>query len=162
MLDAENKDWSTLLPPGMRLSTTGARVGPGGDDTFHPTQFNTSVPCKPHRLQHRAGIAFPSFPRPRSTLLWLHPGSKDNLSGMKPAWRRSGPRGAGGRMHITSCLLLSFYPSHNLYTVFYRSCFPCKWGLFKTGGVCVSVFSGGSPLLQRLLRAIGSVSICLY
>lgn len=59
--------------------------------------------------------------------------------------QQGGPAEPVAVLHITSRLLPSFHPSHNLYTVFSRSLSSCSWGLFKTGGVCV--FSGGSPLL---------------
>lgn len=73
---------------------------------FPPTQSTTSVRCKPHGLQRRA---VPSLPRSHSTLLWLHPGSKGNLSATEPAGRLSGPRGAGGPFasHLASSPVLS-------------------------------------------------------
>lgn len=96
----------------------------------------------------------------------LHPGSKGNLSGTEPARGRSGPSEPVAALHITSRLLLSFHPSHNLYTVFYRHGSPCSWGLFKTGGVCVRVcvFSGGSPLLCKAVwnhcKRVKTPSVC--
>lgn len=58
MLDAGNKDWSTLLPPSTSCPPWLQRVGPGGDDSLHPTQFSTSVPWKPRRLfLHFQGLA---------------------------------------------------------------------------------------------------------